>query len=375
MNTTLKSQRLPASGFLKLTGYNAVMKRNIDSVFHWFHRHLLVLLLAANFIAIPLPTLGIWIRHVNFGAVSVLGHTPTAITLPMLMLACLLFNAGIAAKARELRHLIKAPLPLVLGVCANLLVPVVFIVVLVFSLQSWWHNPNEFAYMLAGFGMVAAMPIAGSSTAWSQNANGDVALSLGLVTMSTLFSPLTTPLILNFVGTFVTGDVGAELRLLAGHGSSSFLLLAVIVPSLLGIAVHFLLSDTMLKKIHPYLKLFNIFTLLLLSYSNASISLPQAFHHFDVDFLALILITTGSLCVVAFGSGWLLARIFRSSKSETSSLMFGLGMNNNGTGLVLSSMALANHPLVMLPIIFYNLIQQFVAGFIDIRLTRNQPNQ
>jgi BASS family bile acid:Na+ symporter len=45
--------------------------------------------------------------------------------------------------------------------------------------------------------------------------------------------------------------------------------------------------------------------------------------------------------------------------------MFGLGMNNNGTGLVLASVTLANHPLVMLPIIFYNLVQHLVAGVVD----------
>ena len=52
--------------------------------------------------------------------------------------------------------------------------------------------------------------------------------------------------------------------------------------------------------------------------------------------------------------------------------MFGLGMNNNGTGLVLASMALADHPRVMLPIIFYNLVQHLAAGVVD-QLLRGNP--
>ena len=40
-------------------------------------------------------------------------------------------------------------------------------------------------------------------------------------------------------------------------------------------------------------------------------------------------------------------------------------MNNNGTGLVLASMALADHPRVLLAIIFYNLVQHLVAGIVD----------
>jgi BASS family bile acid:Na+ symporter len=45
--------------------------------------------------------------------------------------------------------------------------------------------------------------------------------------------------------------------------------------------------------------------------------------------------------------------------------MFGMGMNNNGTGLVLAAMAMADHPAVLLPIIMYNLIQHLVAGVVD----------
>ncbi len=52
-----------------------------------------------------------------------------------------------------------------------------------------WHNPDEVQNILVGLALVASMPIAGSSTAWSQNADGDMALSLGLVLGSTLLSP------------------------------------------------------------------------------------------------------------------------------------------------------------------------------------------
>ena len=53
--------------------------------------------------------------------------------------------------------------------------------------------------------------------------------------------------------------------------------------------------------------------------------------------------------------------------------MFGVGMNNNGTGLVFAAQALADHRLVLLPIIFYNLEQQLVAGIATLLLT-GRPN-
>ena len=70
----------------------------------------------------------------------------------------------------------------------------------------------------------------------------------------------------------------------------------------------------------------------------------------------------GALCGLAFGAGWLIAKLWGVDREERTSLMFGLGMNNNGTGLVLASIALTGHPDVMLPVIAYNLIQQVVAA-------------
>ena len=89
------------------------------------------------------------------------------------------------------------------------------------------------------------------------------------------------------------------------------------------------------------LKLVNLAVLLMLNYSNASVSLPQAVQNPDADFLAVTLTITLALCLVAFASGWLVARTLKVDPSEKAALVFGLGMNNNGTGLVLATMALA----------------------------------
>jgi hypothetical protein len=48
-------------------------------------------------------------------------------------------------------------------------------------------------------------------------------------------------------------------------------------------------------------------------------------------------------------------------------------MNNNGAGLVLASMALADHPQVMLPVIFYNLAQHLIASIVGLTLFKSWP--
>jgi hypothetical protein len=113
--------------------------------------------------------------------------------------------------------------------------------------------------------------------------------------------------------------------------------------------------------------------LLVLNYSNASVSLPRAVADPDLDFLAVTLAIVSGLCVLAFASGWSISRLLKASPARRTSLMFGLGMNNNGTGLVLASLALAHHPRVMLPIISYNLVQHLVAGLVDRLFCRTPP--
>jgi BASS family bile acid:Na+ symporter len=95
----------------------------------------------------------------------------------------------------------------------------------------------------------------------------------------------------------------------------------------------------------------------------------------DLDFIAIMLVIVIALCLCTFGSGFLVAWICQSSRDDKASLVFGLGMNNNGAGLTLASMGLADHPEVMLPIILYNLLQHFVASLFNLFISRRQPEQ
>jgi BASS family bile acid:Na+ symporter len=265
--------------------------------------------------------------------------------------------------------MLRAPLILGLALAANLMVPIAFIM-LVRSIMNGWHNADELQNILVGLALVASMPIAGSSTAWAQNADGDVALSLGLVLFSTLLSPLSTPIALHSVGLLATGDYSEDLHELAQGGAGVFLTFGVLTPSLLGIALRWVLGEGRIAASRPALKLINSAVLLVLTYSNASVFLPEAVREPDSDFLAVTLAIVFGLCVLAFSAGWLISRVFYTSPAQRASLMFGLGMNNNGMGLVLASMALADHPRVMLPIIFYNLVQHLVAGLVDRFISR-----
>jgi BASS family bile acid:Na+ symporter len=329
-------------------------------VSHLLHRHFLWLLLGAYAAAALVPGPGLWLKNLTLLEFPFLGEE-VRLTLPMLMLAVLLLNAGLGADTSRPRELLRG-LPLLgAGLAANLLIPLTFTAGVAAALMSW-HEPDETQALIVGLALVAAMPIAGSSTAWSQNNNGDLSLSLALVLLSTLLSPLTTPVVLKAASWLTTGEYAGELRSLAAGGTRAFLLACVALPSLLGVAGRHLAGGDRIDKARPRLKLVNYLVLLLLNYGNGAVALPQAVAYPDWDFLAVILVVTVVLCVTGFAAGWWLGRLLGANRSRRTSLMFGLGMSNNGSGLVLAGLALSAYPRAMLPLIVYNLVQHLVAG-------------
>lgn len=336
------------------------MAKTVGRVLHWTQQHLIWLLLATYVLGALLPTPGLRVRALHAGT---LPHVGT-LSLPMLMLAFLLVVAGLGTKIEELGHLARRPWMLITGIATNAVFPIAFTAMMSLLLAGW-HSAEEAQSILVGLAMIGAMPIAGSSTAWSQNAEGDLALSLGLVWSSTALSPLLTPLGLHAVGLVTRGDYSEDLHELARQGASAFVITVVLLPSLLGLALHPVLGRRRIARAMPLLKLLNLTNLLVLNYTNAAVALPHALGHPDWDFLEIAFAITSAMCVGAFAAGWWIPRLFHAERADRVALMFGLGMNNNGTGLVLAAGALADHRIVLVPIILYNLVQQMVAGLVD----------
>ncbi|CAN5279358.1 hypothetical protein BH11CYA1_BH11CYA1_10240 [soil metagenome] len=339
----------------------------VTTVTHFIHKNFLPLLLATYMFAALMPAVGLAMRHVSFGDVTLPRLGQTHMSLSLVMLSFLLFNAGLGIKTKELLDLRKKPRLLLVGFLANMLIPI-FISFCLRGAMTYWHSSDEVQNLMVGLAFIIAMPIAGSSAAWAQNANGNLSLSLGLILLSTVLSPVTTPLVLHLFSFMTQGDYAEDLHEIAQQGTNAFLCLTVVFPSLAGMAFHYIAGEERTAKIKPFLKLANFIVLLLLNYSNASTSLPQVVAHPDWDLLILILATTTLICSVAFYAGWLVSWAFKTDQSDKAALMFSLGMNNNGTGLVLAATALADHPAVMLPMIFYTLVQQVIAAIIDLKI-------
>ncbi len=335
----------------------------IEGAVHAVHQRLVIALLATYAVAAVFPRPGLALRAWCLSRPSI-GGAVLVLNGPTLLLGLLLFNASLGVNARELHQIVERPRLAVLGLFANTAVPLVYALGAAVAL-ALWHDANEAQNLLVGLAIVGAMPIAGSSTAWSQNASGNVALSLGLVLASTALSPVLTPIIFHAIAHVTTRDYAEDLLELGGGGTQLFLVAGVVVPSFLGLAVRATAGDERLKRLMPWVKLTNLVVLLVLTYANASAALPEVLRHPDPDFLGLLFLATTLLCLTAFAVGWGVGGLAKAETPERVSLMFALGMNNNGSGLVLAASAIADHPSVLLTIVVYNLVQQILAGAVD----------
>lgn len=323
----------------------------------------MLLVIFAYIFAALTPDTGSWIKNYSFGSLTVI-HQSFSFSLSAIMLAILLFNAGLGIKLNDLKTLSEYKKPLLLGVIGNAIISFTFLTLL--SLITRYLNDQARSHdILVGIAVVASMPIAGSSTAWSKTAGGNLPLSLALVLLTTILSPILTPITLHSVGYQIYGAYSDELHNLAGGAVILFLITWVIIPSILGVLIRLITKHSFYLIIDPYLNLINIRMLLLIIYSNASVYLPELISNPDLKFIALALMSAATLCFSMFFAGFQISRIFSLPRSETASLTFGLGMNNNGGSLVLASTELHSHPRVMLPIILYILLQHISAAYTD----------
>src|SRR5262249_11515534 len=114
-------------------------RTRLDAVAEYVHHRLLAFLGAAYVLAAFFPQLALWIPGVRLASVG--GQALPHVTLPSLLLAFLLLNAGLGVRPDRLRRLLFRPGVLLAGVAANLALPVLFILGTA-GTMSLWHNPE-----------------------------------------------------------------------------------------------------------------------------------------------------------------------------------------------------------------------------------------
>jgi BASS family bile acid:Na+ symporter len=263
---------------------------------------------------------------------------------------------------------LQRPLRLIIATVAVWLAPALLVVV-AGSIVPLLVAEQDATAALVGLTLVATMPVANSSTGWTQNAAGNLALSLALVVLSISLCPLVTPQLLSALGMTLTASERAYCEALVDRFSGEFFILWVIIPTLAGFACRRLMTPPRVERVRDQFVLASAGALLVLNYINAAIALPYV-RESGVRVFAITFALALAVCTVGLVAGWLIARLLRLPQDMRTALLYGLSMKHTGLALVLAASVLANQPIAILMIVLATLTQHLCAAFVQRFLLR-----
>lgn len=336
----------------------------VARVGQWLHRRFLPLLLLVYALAGVAPAPGIALRELRV-------PTPwgTEERTSMVLLAIILFCAAAAIHWKEVRELARRPAVLLVGLLCTWIGPALLVAVAGQALP-YLAGGKTIAGVMVGLALVAAMPVANSSVGWTQNAGGNVALSLGLVVLSIVLSPFSTPNLLKLMGLALSERDTERIHQVVTQFSGREFILWVILPSLAGGLAAWLAGPGRIARAKPWFRIASLSSILLLNYANASLAIDKIW---ATERLRIVLIAAGLATLVSL-VGILLAlaqsRAMNLPRQSCIALLFGVSMNHTGLALVLAGEFLEDQPRTILIILLTTLAQHVVAALVDWRLQR-----
>lgn len=292
--------------------------------------------------------------------------TPTSVVLGVLLsayikdfsflipwiFAFMTFAGSLNSNFKSLSDVVRHPLPILAAmVLLHLLMP----------LWAWGVGHIAFqSDILTITGIVLSMviPTGVTSFIWVSIYKGNIPLTLSIILIDTILSPVIVPYCLSFlIGEKIEMDFLGIMQGLVGM---------IVLPSLLGMLLNQYLNGNMTKKLSTSLAPFSKISLGIVVMLNGSIVAPFLK---DIN-LKLISITVMVFFIAATGYlfSFLIGKLIRSDKDTVVSLTFSGGMRNISAGAVIAVTYFS--PAVAVPVVVGMLFQQILASFAGYLLAR-----
>lgn len=201
-----------------------------------------------------------------------------------------------------------------------------------------------------GLLLFALIPVGVNSVLWTMMSRGNVPLSLSVVLLDTLISPIVLPLsILFLTGTSIELDT---------PGMMVSLLQMIVLPSILGMIVNQFSKGEIPKKWNRELAPFSKIGIVTVIVINGS---TVADYFTSIDFrLLLIMGSIAFLAASGYTIAWNVAKLLKLNPEDTKAVVFSGGMRNINTGIVI---AVAHFPAAAaIPVVTGVLFQQLVCA-------------
>jgi len=232
------------------------------------------------------------------------------------LLGLVMFGMGLTLEWKSFATVFARPLEVSIGVlCQFLLMPLI-----AWALVRLFSLPAELA---VGVLLVGCCPGGTSSNVISYLAGGDVALSVGMTTVSTLLAPVVTPLVMKLLaGAVVPVDFFAMFL---------SILEVVILPVVLGLLVKRFLP-AFSAKVLPALPAFSTVVILLIV---VSVVAANAVKLRDCGGLIMAVVILHNLS--GYALGYLAARGMRFAAVKAKTVSIEVGMQNSGLACSLAT--------------------------------------
>lgn len=243
-------------------------------------------------------------------------------------LGVIMFGMGLTLSPHDFRMVMSRPKDIIIGCLAQ------FTVMPLLALALTWafSLPKELAL---GVILVGCCPGGTASNVITFLAKGDLALSVGMTTTSTLLAPVLTPLLVWLMaGTMVDVDtVGMLLSIVY----------VVIAPIVIGLLCQRFLPK-ITQAIVPYLPALSSIAIALVVCIVVS---HNASRLLVGGMIVVLVVVLHNIC--GLGLGYLIGRLLGLAEAKKKALSIEVGMQNSGLATSLATLHFAAYPLAAIP--------------------------
>ena len=244
------------------------------------------------------------------------------------MLGLIMFGMGMTIKLSDFRIILSRPKDMLIGCLAQFTI----MPLLAWSFSQAFNLPSALAI---GVILVGCCPGGTASNVITYLAHGDLALSVGMTSVSTILAPLLTP--------FLTWLLAGETVDVDALGMLLSILYVVVLPIVAGsIIQHYLPSFT--QKAAIWLPAFST---LMITAVVAIIVAHNAEKLLTSGLLILAVVMLHNLC--GFVLGYTLGRLMHLTEPKRRAISIEVGMQNSGLATSLATIHFAAYPLAAVP--------------------------
>lgn len=320
----------------------------------FFKKNLLIcltILLAGLSLAFPAPFVFLSSHiSIDLSGIPFLAKNFPSLGLVNILLSIIMFGMGMTLKTDDFKLIAKRPTDVLIGVCSQYVCMAGFGWLTAKGLSLLGANSTACAEIAVGLVLLGCVPGGTASNVMTFLARGDVPLSITITMCTTLLAPVLTPaLTLALAGQWI------EVNFWSMFISIVFV---VLLPIVLGIALHAMLGDKADLLKGALVKISTICIALVVGLCVG----PNRGQLTQVG-LGLVLLTALAVTLhhlLGLASGYAIARFFGFSEAKTRALSLEVGLQNSGLSCTLAKTAFPG-TMAILPCVLATVIHQIIG--------------